>query len=174
MNPSIPFFGGPTCPAAPEQLQGDSFDQAMVEVVGAIGQARMCEFWGTDLTEAMEQSHPWDEFSAEWRQWYLDPPKDFSPPQQGSGSGFQTIQPSPSAGHLVFAGGSASTGSTSSTSSLAWTLVRQDGLTSVVDITSNGTPILELQVESLKDYCPNCSANTVPFWGVTGWTFLDR
>ena len=51
----LPFFGGPTCPAAPEQLQGDSFDQAMVEVVGAIGQARMCEFWGTDLTEAMEQ-----------------------------------------------------------------------------------------------------------------------
>jgi len=90
------------------------------------------------------------------------------------GSAFQTLEPSPSGGQLVFAGGSPTPGHTSSSNSLGWTLVRQDGLTSVVDITSNGTPILELQVESLNDYCPNCSANAVPFWGVTGWTFMDR
>ncbi len=141
----LPLFGGPVCQPAKEQLQGHTLSDAMVDVMGAITQARMCEFWGTDLTEVAAAAHPWDQFSAEWRLWFID--KDFTPFQNGDG--------------------------TWSDSPADWRLVRRDGSASIIDITDQGAPILELRIEPLPTYCPGCSANTVPFWGITDWTFLQ-
>jgi hypothetical protein len=143
----LPMFGGPKCPSNSQQLQGDNLDQAMTDVMGAISQARMCEFWQTDLTDEAAAAHPWQDFSTQWRTWFLDPPKDFNPNHRN----IDTWAQSP----------------------LDWKLVRQDGSASVVDVTLSGTPVIELRVVPLPDHCPNCEPNVVPFWGVDSWTFLQ-
>lgn len=144
-NDPLPQFGGANCQASNGQLQGNTLDEAMTEVMGAISQARMCEFWGVELTEAAEAAHPWAEFSAAWRQWYMDPLKDFTP---------------------------SSPNATWGQTSLDWTLVGSDGETRIIEVTNHGTPILELRIQPIPDYCPGCGPNLVPFWGVTGWKFL--
>jgi len=136
----IPLFGGPECPPNEQQLQGDDLAGAMGEVMGAISQGRMCEFWGVMLPPDIEAQHPWPGFSAEWRAWLL--PQDFS-----------DAEPS----------GDWSTGP------LHWVRVGGGGGGSTVDVIHNGERIATLELQPLPEYCPNCDANVVPFWGVTSW-----
>jgi hypothetical protein len=140
---TLPLFGGPDCQRAQGQLQGDSLNDAMGEVMGAISQARMCEFWGTELPPAVEEAHPWDQFSSEWRAWYEG--KDFT----DSRSNADWTDPP-----------------------FTWKVVGRNGTAYLVDITDHGQAIVELRVEPLPGYCPDCGANVVPFWGVTDWRFL--
>jgi hypothetical protein len=140
----IPLFGGPDCQPSQEQLQGDTLDEAMGEVMGAINQGRMCEFWGVMLPPNVEEQHPWPAFAAEWRSWLSK--QDFSDSQP---SGNWTTGPLQWVAEPV-------TGQES-----AWT---------TVDVIHDGQRIATLHIESLPDYCPHCSANVVPFWGVMSWT----
>jgi hypothetical protein len=57
----IPLFGGTECNPDDfeQQLQSHDLDGAMVDVMGAIGQGRMCEFWSTMLPPNVEAEHPW-------------------------------------------------------------------------------------------------------------------
>jgi len=139
---SIPLFGGPEC--LPEeyeqQLQGDDLAEAMGEVMGAISQGRMCEFWSVMLPPEVEVQHPWPEFSAEWRAWLLE--QDFSDAEP--------------------------TGDWSS-GPLHWEPAGGEGGASTVNVIHNGERIATLEVQPLPDYCPNCDANVVPFWGLTSW-----
>lgn len=144
----FPLFGGPNCQPNQQQLQGDNLDQAMTEVMGAISQARMCEFWQTDLTKQAAAAHPWPAFSNEWRDWYLNPPKNFNPNGKNAASWTET--------------------------QLDWKLVRREGNAYIVDVTFDGKPIVEVTLVPLPDHCPNCNPGVVPFWGVQSWTFLDR
>jgi hypothetical protein len=41
----------------------------MGEVMGAIGQGRLCELWQLALTPKVEAQHPWSEFRLEWSDW---------------------------------------------------------------------------------------------------------
>lgn len=142
----FPLWGGDaTCQPEKGQLQGDDLGQAMGEVMGALTQARMCEFWGLELTEEAAAAHPWPDFSAEWNAWYTDPPKDFSDANSDSTWGQPPV---------------------------TWEVAGRDGAAYLVDVTDDGIPILRLRIEPLPDYCPDCSKNVVPFWGVTDWTFL--
>jgi hypothetical protein len=143
----FPLFGGPDCNPADQQnqLQGDTLDEAMTEVMGAISQARMCEFWSVELPPNVEAQHPWPQFATEWRDWYTNPAKDFTPKQQGG---------------------------TWVDSALGWSVSSKQGQASIVVITNHGDPILQLTIEPLPDFCPSCSSNTIPFWGVTDWKFL--
>lgn len=142
----FPLWGGDaTCQPEKGQLQGDDLGQAMGEVMGALTQARMCEFWGLELTEEAAAAHPWPDFSAEWHAWYTDPPKDLS---------------------------DANSDSTWDQPPVTWEIAGRDGAAYLVNVTDHGTPILRLRIEPLPDYCPDCSRNVVPFWGVTDWTFL--
>lgn len=138
----LPLFGGADCEAQEGQLQGGSLDEAMGEIMGALSQARMCEFWGLMLPPEVEADHPWREFAAEWRDWYLDPPKDFS---------------------------DAVSGSTWSNEPFTWHVVGVDGDHQLVEVTHHGEPMVRLDLIPLPDYCPSCDANVVPFWGVVGW-----
>jgi hypothetical protein len=141
---TLPLFGGPDCQPAPGQLQGDDLKDAMGEVMGAISQARMCEFWGTELPPAVEKAHPWDQFSAEWRAWYQG--KDFTDAQSNSDR---------------------------SDPPFTWSIAGRDGQAYLIDVTDHGSPIVQLRVEPLLDYCLDCGGDVVPFWGVTDWRFLD-
>jgi hypothetical protein len=139
---SLPLFGGPDCQPARGQLQSDGLNEAMGEIMGAISQARMCEFWGTELPPDVEREHPWGEFSGEWRDWYAG--KDFTDAQSNADW---------------------------SDPPLTWKVVGRDGSAFLIDVTDHGTSIVQLRVEPLPDYCPDCGRNVVPFWGVTDWTF---
>jgi hypothetical protein len=112
----------------------------MVEVMGAISQGRMCEFWGVMVPTDVEAQHPWPEFSAEWRAWLLE--QDFS-----------DAEPS---GHW-------------STGPLHWVRAGGGSGASTVDVIHDGRRIATLEFQPLPDYCPNCGANVVPFWGITAW-----
>lgn len=138
----LPLFGGPDCEAQEGQLQGGSLDEAMGEVMGALAQARMCEFWGLMLPAEVEAEHPWPEFAAEWREWYLNPPKDFS---------------------------DAFSDSTWSNEPFTWHVVEVDGDRHVVEVTHHGEPMIRLDLLPMPDYCPSCDAGVVPFWGVVAW-----
>jgi hypothetical protein len=138
----IPLFGGPDCQPSQEQLQGDTLDEAMVDVMGAIGQGRMCEFWSVMLPPDVEEQHPWPAFATEWRSWLLQ--QDFSDSQLGNWT----------SGPLHWQQASACLGPVQCV---------------VVAVIHNSQRIATLQVQPLPDYCPHCSSNTVPFWGVTGW-----
>jgi hypothetical protein len=142
----IPLFGGPDCQPSQEQLQSDTLDGAMVDVMGAIGQGRMCEFWGVMLPPDVEEQHPWASFADEWRPWLLQ--QDFSDSQP---SGDWTTGP------------------------LRWQEVGAchgpgAGQCHIIDVVHDDQRIATLQLAPLPDYCPDCSANVVPFWGVIGWT----
>jgi hypothetical protein len=141
----LPLFGGPTCEPSDydNQLQGDSLEEAMGEVMGALSQARMCEFWSTELPPEIEALHPWPEFAAQWRAWYLNPPKDFSDAQSNSG---WTQEP------------------------FTWRLIDRQGDRYFVDVTDHGEVIASLEIDALPDFCPGCDPNVVPFWGVVDWT----
>jgi hypothetical protein len=139
---SLPLFGGPDCQPARGQLQGDGLNEVMGEVMGAISQGRMCEFWGTELPPDVEREHPWGEFSNQWRDWYVG--KDFTDAQSNADW---------------------------SDPPLTWNLVGRDGAAFLVDVTDHGASIVRLRVEPLPDYCPDCGQNVVSFWGVTAWTF---
>lgn len=143
----LPLFGGPTCSykEGNSQLQGgDTLAEAMPDVMGAIAQARMCEFWQADLTPTAQASITWPAFAAQWRQWYLDPPKRFGPPNSEGWEG----------------------------AGLAWHVVSRRGHRYDVLVTYRGHPLLRLQLVPLPNYCPGCGANVVPFWGVASWRFL--
>jgi len=152
-NGPLPLFnglsGGGTCNPDDQgsQLQGHTLGDAMSEIMGALSQARVCELWSVALPPDVEQQHPWPAFADEWRSWYLDPPKDFT-----GGRDVATWKDSP----------------------LNWSVTGKDGTASVVVITNGGVPILQLTLQPLPDFCPNCNASVVPFWGVTDWRFLDR
>jgi hypothetical protein len=141
----LPLFGGPKCD--PEQfenqLQGSNLKDAMTEVMGALTQARMCEFWSVELPPDVEAQHPWPEFSAQWRNWFLNPPKDLSDAQSNSG---WTQEP------------------------VTWHVTDQQGDRYFIDITDHDRVIASLEIHALPDFCSNCSKNVVPFWGVTAWT----
>jgi hypothetical protein len=139
----LPLFGGVDCQPQQEQLQGDDLAGAMTDIMGTITQARMCEFWGIELPPSVEAQHPWPAFAKQWRDWFLNPPKDFSDAQSNSG---WTEEP------------------------VTWRLVRQQGDRYFVDITDHDTVIISLEVDRLPDYCPTCDRNVVPFWGVVDWT----
>jgi hypothetical protein len=141
---AFPLWGRPDCQAEQGQLQGDSLKEAMGEVMGALSQARMCEFWGLELPPEVAAQHPWPEFSARWRDWYTNPPKDFSDANPDS----SWEQPP-----------------------FTWHETGQNGDRHFVDVTDHGQVILGLEVDALPGYCPNCSQNVVPFWGVVDWTF---
>jgi hypothetical protein len=140
----FPLWGGPDCSEEQGQLQGDSLKDAMGEVMGALSQARMCEFWGLELTPDVAAAHAWPEFSDEWRAWYTDPPKDFA---------------------------DANSSSTWDQPPFTWHETGSEGDRHFVDVTDHGETILSLEVDFLPDYCPNCTENVVPFWGVVAWTF---
>jgi hypothetical protein len=138
----IPLFGGPEClpDEYEQQLQSDDLAGAMVEVMGAIRQGRMCEFWSVMLPPNVEAQHPWPEFSAEWREWLLL--QDFSSAEPiGDGS----------------------------TGRLRWESVGDEGHRSIVDVIHDGRRIATLELQPLPDYCQDCGPNVVPFWGVTSW-----
>jgi hypothetical protein len=142
----FPLFGGPDCSDSdgPErQLQGDRLVDAMVDVMGAIAQGRMCDFWGAFLPPDVQAAHPWPAFADEWRAWLLR--QDFS---------------------------DAESSSTWETGPLHWEEVSRHGDTHVVAIVHDGRRIATLEVESLPDFCPTCGGGVVPFWGVVGWTLL--
>jgi hypothetical protein len=141
---AFPLWGGPDCQPQQGQLQGDSLKEAMGEVMGALSQARMCEFWGLELTPDVATQHPWAGFSSRWRDWYTNPPKDFSDANSSS----SWDQPP-----------------------FTWHETGQNGDRHFVDVTDHGQVILSLEVDALPNYCPNCSQNVVPFWGVVDWTF---
>lgn len=140
----FPLWGGPDCAEEEGQLQGDSLKDAMGEIMGALSQARMCEFWGLELPPDVAAAHPWPDFSDEWRAWYTDPPKDFS---------------------------DANSSSTWDQPPFTWHETGSEGDQHFVDVTDHGETILSLEVDFLPDYCPNCNATVVPFWGVMAWTF---
>jgi hypothetical protein len=142
----LPLFGGPNCPHTHlGQLQADTLSGAMEEIIGAISQARMCEFWNTDLAPATQDGVTWASFSDQWRHWFLEPPKDFS----------------------------GKPGATWEDVGLAWREMNQSGLRRFVEITHHGAPLLRLEVDAMPGYCPSrhCGPNVVPFWGVASWTF---
>ena len=138
----IPMFGGPTCDPGEfeNQLQGYDLAGVMVDVMGAIGQGRMCEFWSVMLPPDVEAEHPWPEFADEWRSWLLQ--QDFS-----------DVEP----------GGDRTTGA------LRWEQTGARGNTARVDVIHDGERIATLDLTALPDFCPSCGPNVVPFWGVTGW-----
>jgi hypothetical protein len=144
-NP-IPLFGGPDCQPSQEQLQSDTLDGAMGDVMGAIGQGRMCEFWGVMLPPDVEEQHPWAGFADEWRSWLLQ--QDFSDSQPSSDW---------TNGPLRWQQAGACQGPGS-------------GHCDTIDVIHDDQRIATLQLAPLTDYCPDCSANVVPFWGVIGWT----
>jgi hypothetical protein len=142
----IPLFGGPECQPTQEQLQGDTLNGAMGDVMGAIGQGRMCEFWGVMLPPDVEEQHPWPGFADAWKPWLLQ--QDFSDAEPSSDW---------------------------TTGPLRWEQVGAcqgpgPGQCDVIDVIHNDQRIATLQLTPLPDYCPNCSANVVPFWGVIDWT----
>jgi hypothetical protein len=67
----LPLFGGPDCKPDQQQLQGDDLAGVMTDVMGALTQARMCEFWGIEVPPDTEVQHPWPQFAAQWRDWFL-------------------------------------------------------------------------------------------------------
>jgi len=76
---TYPLWGDPNCSQGTNPgIDGPELKDAMQEVVGALSQARMCEFWLTMLTNDGRAKHPWTPFSDEWLAWYQDGPKDFS------------------------------------------------------------------------------------------------
>ncbi len=141
----LPLFGGPTCDPTQfdNQLQGDTLQDAMTDLMGALTQARMCEFWSVDLPPDVEAQHPWPEFAAQWRDWYLHPPKDFSDARSNSG---WTQEP------------------------VTWRVTDRQGDRYFVDITDHGQVIANLEIDALPDFCPSCGKDVVPFWGVVAWT----
>jgi hypothetical protein len=140
----FPLWGGPNCTEEQGQLQGDSLKDAMGEVMGALSQARMCEFWGLELPPDVAAAHPWPEFSDEWRAWFTDPPKDFS---------------------------DANSNASWDAPPFTWHETGSEGDRHFVDATDHGETILSLEVDFLPGYCPNCGSGVVPFWGVVAWTF---
>lgn len=139
----IPLFGGPECNPNDfqQQLQGHDLEEAMVDVMGAIGQGRMCEFWSTMLPPDVEAEHPWPQFADEWRAWLMR--QDFS----DAGSSFDW-QNGP----------------------LRWQVESRNGDRYLVDVIHDDQTIATLDVEPLPDYyCPNCDPDVVPFWGVVSW-----
>jgi hypothetical protein len=79
----LALFGGPTCDPSqsrfilrrhfsihPGRLTGP-LKEVMIDVMGAISQGRMCEFWSVMLPPDVEQQHPWPAFADEWRPWLL-------------------------------------------------------------------------------------------------------
>jgi hypothetical protein len=75
---AYPLWGDPNCEGPDPGIDGPELKDAMQEVVGALSQARMCEFWHTVLTNDGRAKHPWPGFSDEWLAWYRDGPKNFS------------------------------------------------------------------------------------------------
>jgi len=76
---TYPLWGDQNCSQGPNPgIDGPELKDAMEEVVGALSQARICEFWLTMLTNDGRAKHPWGPFSDEWLAWYQDGPKDFS------------------------------------------------------------------------------------------------
>jgi hypothetical protein len=138
----IPQFGGPECNPEDfqQQLQSHDLEGAMVDVMGAISQGRMCEFWSTMLPPDVEAEHPWPEFADQWRAWLMR--QDFS-----------------DAGSFDWREGP-----------LRWRLESRDGDRYLVDVIHGDQAIARLDVEPLPDYCPQCGPNVVPFWGIVGWS----
>ena len=137
----IPLFGGPRCsPEENGQLQGDGLAEAMGEVMGAISQGRMCEFWSLMLPEDVEEAHPWPAFADEWRSWLLR--QDFSVAE-------------PTADW--------------STGPLRWVEGDRDGEAIFANVLLGDRTIATLELRPLLDHCPGCAANVVPFWGVVSW-----
>lgn len=138
----LPLFGGTKCmpDEFEQQLQGHDLGSAMGEVMGAISQGRMCEFWSVMLPPEVEAQHPWARFSSEWRAWLLQ--QDFSDAE-------------PTADW--------------STGPLHWVKAGNGGQGPTIDVIHNGQRIATLEMEPLPDYCQNCGPNVVPFWGVTSW-----
>jgi len=60
------------CPPSDVQIQGDDLDEGMGEVMGAIGQSRLCELWQDALLPEAEAAHPWPAFRDEWLDWYQE------------------------------------------------------------------------------------------------------
>jgi hypothetical protein len=141
----LPLFGGPTCDPSQfdNQLQGDTLPDAMTDLMGALTQARMCEFWSVDLPPDVEAQHPWPEFAAQWRDWFLHPPKDFSDAQSNAG---WTQEP------------------------VTWRVTDRQGDRYFVDVTDHGQAIASLEIDALPDFCRSCGNNVVPFWGLVAWT----
>ncbi len=114
----------------------------MGDVMGALTQARMCEFWGIDLPPSVEVQHPWPDFAKQWRDWFLNPPKDFSDARSDA---HWDLEP------------------------LTWHLLSQQGNRYFVDVTDHDQVIISLELDPLPDYCPSCDPGVVPFWGVVDW-----
>lgn len=58
------------CPPTQSQIQGDTLKMAMGEVMGAVGQGRLCELWQESLTPDAEAAYPWPGFRDRWLDWY--------------------------------------------------------------------------------------------------------
>ncbi len=147
----IPLFGGPECEPDQEQLQAERLESAMEDVMGAISQGRMCEFWSVMVPPDVESAHPWREFAAEWRAWLEQ--QNFSDSDSGSGWREGPLRWEPACTEPVGNAGCA-------------------GGMSVVNVIHDGERIATLDLQPLPDFCPHCGPNVVPFWGVMGWSLF--
>jgi hypothetical protein len=131
------------CEPTQGQLQGDDLEQAVGEVMGAIGQGRLCEIWQLALPPEIEAEHPWDAFRREWSEWL-------------SGSLGDVTQPDDPY-----------------SSALTWELVSQDDTGYTVEVSLRGTPVATLTFVPLPDWPGASDPGVVPFWGLIDYTLFD-
>jgi RNA polymerase sigma factor (sigma-70 family) len=132
------------CPTTPGQLQGDNLKQAMGEVMGAIGQGRLCELWQLALTPGVEVEHPWSEFRQEWSDWLF--------------------------GRL----GDVTAAGDPYASALTWEVVAEETVgnqtRATVAIALRGEPVAEVVLVSLPDWPAASEPGVIPFWGLVSYT----
>jgi hypothetical protein len=132
------------CPATEGQLQGNNLKEAMGEVMGAIGQGRLCELWQLALTPEVEAQHPWSEFRREWSDWLF--------------------------GRL----GDVTGASDPYSSALTWEVVAEEKVgvraRATVAVKLRGEPVAELVMVSLPDWPAASEPGVIPFWGLVSYT----
>jgi len=132
------------CPPAQGQLQGDNLKEAMGEVMGAIGQGRLCELWQLALTPEAEAQHPWNEVRQEWSDWLFG-----------------------RLGDVTAAGDPYS-------SALTWDVVAEDTIgdqtRATVVVALRGEPVAEFVLVSLPDWPAASEPGVIPFWGLVSYT----
>jgi hypothetical protein len=133
------------CPPTQGQLQGDNLKEAMGEVMGAIGQGRLCELWQLALTPEVEAQHPWSEFRQEWSDWLFGTLRDVTEPGDPYSS------------------------------ALTWEVVAEetigDQTRATVVVALRGEPVAELVMVSLSDWPAASEPGVIPFWGLVSYTF---
>jgi hypothetical protein len=134
------------CPTTEGQLQGNNLREAMGEVMGAIGQGRLCELWQLALTPEAEAQRPWSEFRREWSDWL-----------------FERL------GDVTDAGDPYA-------SALTWEVVAEDTVgtqtRATVAIALRGEPVAGVVLVSLPDWPAASEPGVIPFWGLVSYTLV--